>query len=147
MMLGEKIHQLRKRQCMSQKELASQLTVSRQAISKWELGESVPDTENVVQLSKLFGVSADYLLNDDIESDMDIPVIRENNDKLKKKYNRVLLWVLSIGIIAVVYLVLREFISYEISNSILIAGVVVVCVGASYLVVLAIKVYQKNKNK
>lgn len=69
MKLGDKIHQLRKASGMSQEELASQLTISRQAISKWELGESVPDTENVLQLSKLFGVSTDYLLNDDCESD------------------------------------------------------------------------------
>ncbi|MCL2188422.1 MAG: helix-turn-helix domain-containing protein, partial [Defluviitaleaceae bacterium] len=42
MMLNEKIHRLRKGKGLSQEELASQLTVSRQAISKWELGESVP---------------------------------------------------------------------------------------------------------
>ena len=68
-MLGKKIHQLRKDSGMSQEELAAQLTISRQAVSKWELGESMPDTENVVQISKLFGVTADYLLNDDYEVD------------------------------------------------------------------------------
>jgi len=71
MTLSEKIHQLRKQKGLSQEELASQLTVSRQAISKWELGESVPDTENVVQISKLFGVSTDYLLLDSHEQSHD----------------------------------------------------------------------------
>jgi len=66
-MLGKKIQQLRKDKGLSQEELASALTISRQAISKWELGESMPDTENVVQLSKLFGVTTDYLLIDDNE--------------------------------------------------------------------------------
>ena len=70
-MLGKKIQQLRKENGMSQEELASKLTISRQAISKWELGESMPDTENVVQLSKLFGVSTDYLLYDEFESEKD----------------------------------------------------------------------------
>jgi transcriptional regulator with XRE-family HTH domain len=84
MNLGEKIQKHRKQKGMSQEELASQITVSRQAVSKWELGESVPDTENVIQLSKLFAVSTDYLLNDDYESDMDIPVVQESTDKLKK---------------------------------------------------------------
>jgi transcriptional regulator with XRE-family HTH domain len=70
-MLGSKIQQLRKSNGMSQEELASKLTISRQAISKWELGESMPDTENVVQLSKLFGVTTDYLLYDDYESETD----------------------------------------------------------------------------
>ena len=86
MMLGEKIHQLRKGKGLSQEELASQLTVSRQAISKWELGESVPDTENVVQLSKLFDVSTDYLLNDDYESDQDIPAVKMNSETIKTEY-------------------------------------------------------------
>jgi len=70
-MLGKKIQQLRKENGMSQEELASKLTISRQAISKWELGESMPDTENVVQLSKLFGVSTDFLLYDEYESEKD----------------------------------------------------------------------------
>jgi len=67
-MLGKKIQQLRKDNGLSQEELASKLTISRQAISKWELGESMPDTENIIQLSKLFGVTTDYLLKDDYEN-------------------------------------------------------------------------------
>jgi len=86
MNLGEKIHQLRKRLGISQEELASQITVSRQAISKWELGESIPDTENIVQLSKIFGVSTDYLLNDEYESDLDIPAVKVSNKRLEAKY-------------------------------------------------------------
>ena len=64
-MIGKRILHLRKENGFSQEELASKLTVSRQAISKWELGESVPDTENIVQLSQLFGVSTDFLLLDE----------------------------------------------------------------------------------
>ena len=67
--LGNKINQLRKGKGLSQEELAAQLAVSRQAISKWELGESIPDVENIVQLGKLFNVSMDYLLNDAIENE------------------------------------------------------------------------------
>jgi len=85
-MLGEKIHQLRKGKGFSQEELASHLTVSRQAISKWELGESVPDTENIVQLSKIFNVSTDYLLNDEYESDSDIPAVKVHSENLKTEY-------------------------------------------------------------
>ena len=81
-MLGEKIQRLRKARGMSQEELSAQLTVSRQAISKWELGESVPDTENVVQLSKIFNVSTDYLLHDDHNDDMDIPAVKANTGNL-----------------------------------------------------------------
>jgi transcriptional regulator with XRE-family HTH domain len=87
-MLGEKIHRLRKSKGLSQEALAGQLTVSRQAVSKWELGESVPDTENVVQLSKIFGVSTDYLLNDEYESDKDIPAVKESAKTIKADYSR-----------------------------------------------------------
>ena len=80
-MLGIKIQQLRKDNGMSQEELASRLTISRQAISKWELGESMPDTENIVQLSKLFGVTTDYLLCDEYECENHVPEVRDNSEK------------------------------------------------------------------
>ena len=64
MTFGEKLQKLRKVHGLSQEELASQITVSRQALSKWELGTAIPDTENVLQISRIFDVSLDYLLND-----------------------------------------------------------------------------------
>lgn len=73
MTFGEKLQLLRKQKGMSQEQLASQLTVSRQSVSKWELDNSLPDVENVIQLSKFFGVSTDYLLKDEIESNSNIP--------------------------------------------------------------------------
>ena len=62
MNLGEKLQALRKARGWSQEELAGQIHVSRQTLSKWESGGAVPDTENVVALSRLFGVTTDYLL-------------------------------------------------------------------------------------
>ena len=67
MHFSKKLLELRKRTGMSQEQLASRLTVSRQTISKWELGESMPDAYNVVQVNKLFGVSTDYLLNESMK--------------------------------------------------------------------------------
>ena len=64
MKLSEKILALRKARGMSQEELASALNVSRQAVSRWEGDSALPDANNVLQLSKLFGVTADYLLDD-----------------------------------------------------------------------------------
>ena len=59
---------------MSQEELAEQLDVSRQAVSRWEVGSALPDASNILQLSKLFGVSADYLLNDDYKGEAPAPI-------------------------------------------------------------------------
>ena len=64
MTLGEKIQALRTAAGMSQENLAEQLTVSRQAVSKWELDKTVPDVKYIVTLSELFQVSTDYLLKD-----------------------------------------------------------------------------------
>ena len=61
MLLGEKIRELRIRQGLSQEALATRLGVSRQAVSKWEKNLSYPDTENLLALAALFGVSGDEL--------------------------------------------------------------------------------------
>mgnify|MGYP003296623427 CR=1 FL=1 len=61
-LLGNKLYELRKKQHLSQEELAEKLGVSRQAISKWECGESLPDTDNLISISKLYGVSLDELV-------------------------------------------------------------------------------------
>ena len=74
MKLSEKIINLRKARNMSQEELAEQLGVSRQAVSRWEVGSALPDASNILQLSKLFGVSADYLLNDDYKGESPAPI-------------------------------------------------------------------------
>lgn len=68
MTLGEKIQKYRKERRMSQEDLAALLGVSRQAVSKWELNDTIPDTENVIQLGRILGVSLDYLLTPERES-------------------------------------------------------------------------------
>ncbi len=84
MKLSDKILALRKKAGMSQEALAEKLSVSRQTVSRWELGSAEPDAGNLRELSKLFGVTADYLLNDDYESDGDIPRVREAEASLEK---------------------------------------------------------------
>ncbi|MBP3678339.1 MAG: helix-turn-helix transcriptional regulator [Agathobacter sp.] len=67
MILADKIIQLRKKNGWSQEELAEQMNVSRQAVCKWEGAQSIPDINKLIQLSKLFNVSLDYLLKDEVE--------------------------------------------------------------------------------
>lgn len=69
MTFGKKLEMLRRQRGFSQEDLAAKLNVSRQAVSKWELGTAMPDTKNVVQLSSVFGVSTDYLLKDEQKSE------------------------------------------------------------------------------
>ena len=67
MILADKIMTLRKKTGWSQEELAAQLNVSRQSVSKWEGAQSIPDMDKVVQMSRLFGVTTDFLLKDELE--------------------------------------------------------------------------------
>jgi len=64
MKLGEKLQKLRKARGWSQEELAGELGVSRQAVSRWESDETLPDAANILKLSDLFGVTTDYLLRE-----------------------------------------------------------------------------------
>lgn len=76
MKLSDKLVGLRKSAGMSQEELAEKLNVSRQAVSRWEMGTAMSDAVNILQLSKLFHVTTDYLLNEEYESDADLPQVR-----------------------------------------------------------------------
>lgn len=71
MIFADKLIMLRKKAGWSQEELAEQMDVTRQSVSKWEGAQSIPDIEKIIRLSELFGVSTDYLLKDEIE-DMEL---------------------------------------------------------------------------
>lgn len=67
MKLAEKIMALRKQRGWSQEELAQQLSVSRQSVSKWESGASVPDLDKILKMSEIFDVSTDALLKKEMD--------------------------------------------------------------------------------
>ena len=68
MALSEKLFALRKKSGLSQEQLAEQINVSRQAISKWESGQSVPESDKLLAISQYFNVTLDYLMKEDIPS-------------------------------------------------------------------------------
>ena len=73
MALSEKLYTLRKKSGLSQEQLAEQLKISRQAISKWESGASSPESDKLIALSNYFNVSLDYLMKEDNEQSKDTP--------------------------------------------------------------------------
>lgn len=117
MKLADKILNLRKARGMSQDDLAEKLNVSRQAISRWEMGTAQPDTPNVLQLSKLFGVTTDYLLNDDYESDHDVPVVIETETITKAEANRQLAFIVLTGL-NVMILIYQLIVCFILQNAI-----------------------------
>lgn len=113
MNLADKILELRKKKGLSQEELAEVLNVSRQTISRWEVGTALPDAINLVQLSKVFEVSTDYLLNEEYNNDNDLPSVKENVKLERDKSDlKVSLILMTIGFI----LILFEFYHYRIPN-------------------------------
>ncbi len=66
MTFGQKLQALRKEKGISQEKLADRLGVSRQAISRWELDISLPETENIIKIRNIFSVSFDYLMDEKV---------------------------------------------------------------------------------
>ena len=81
MTFSEKISALRKQKGWSQEELAEKLMVTRQAVSKWESAQSMPDLDKLVQLSEALGVSTDYLLKDEQALSAPVPATAEQTVK------------------------------------------------------------------
>lgn len=78
--IAQKLVYLRKKKGLSQEELADHLSVSRQAVSKWERGETLPDTDNLISIAKLFSVSLDELVgNDNVKTENDTSSQNDEN--------------------------------------------------------------------
>ena len=77
MSIGKRISELRVERKLSQEYIAEKLNISRQAVSKWENDLSIPDTNNLIELSRLFDVSVEYLLIGDAK-------VSEENSKIMK---------------------------------------------------------------
>lgn len=99
MTLGERIKTLRTAAGMSQEKLAEQMGVSRQAVTKWERGQSAPSTEKLFQLAELFGTSVDLLLREEVPTEKVLLTPR------RKKW---MLWALGmVGVYLFIYLLGR----------------------------------------
>jgi len=92
MTLGEKIKQIRNTFGLSQEELAAKLNVSRQVITKWETDRGMPDIENLKNLATLFGISVDYLLDDEKQIEHPVlnkKIVMEEKNNFSNRYDYV----------------------------------------------------------
>lgn len=127
MEFNNKLYELRKQKGFSQEELANRLNVSRQTISKWEVGESTPDMENLVAISELFEISLDELVLDKVPEEADTSaqvvksefysdikenVLTDENRKKAKKGLKIAAIVLGI----IVLIDLSSFVIYVLMN-------------------------------
>lgn len=142
MNLPDKIIKHRKSNGWSQEEFAEKLNVSRQAVSRWENGSALPDAQNILQISRLFDVTTDYLLNDDYESDKDIPCIKKANnviDTQKRNYTR-------LSVIASIAFAISAVIWLFLAISTLEIIYVVLTIACAVLSVIYVLIYEKNKS-
>lgn len=113
MKLEEKLISLRKEKGLSQMKLAEMMNVSRQAISRWEVGAAVPSTDNLKFLGNLYGVSLEYLLHNDVpkpnqnETPMQKRII-EKQESRRKTVFVVLMAVLAVAVIVLSVMLLVE---------------------------------------
>ena len=102
MALHDKLYGLRKERGLSQEALAEELGVSRQAISKWESGKAMPESDKLIVISEYFGVSLDYLLRDDVRESG--PAAMNETKRRKEKIRDVISVVLiATGALCLVY--------------------------------------------
>lgn len=90
MKLDERLYQLRKNKGLTQADVAEKLGISRQAVSRWEIGAAVPTLEKLKELSELFEVPLDYLMPGDYESADDNlrPINEQTNEDGQSKESR-----------------------------------------------------------
>ena len=125
MKIAETIQSLRKERGMSQEELAGEIGVSRQAVSKWESAQSVPDLEKIVQLSELFGVTTDYLIKGTQPPDVRVELDSGNSVNVKAV-------AVAATAINIVGLLATELLWYEWQNGIaILVGVVLLIIGCT----------------
>lgn len=105
--IGKKLLYLRKKNKLTQLELAEKLNYSDKAISKWEKGESLPPVEVFYKISKLYSVSLDYIIGDETIDPQPI----KNDDKKRIYFN-----ITSLAVVAVWFVVLVLFVLFDIFN-------------------------------
>ncbi len=108
MKFNEKLIELRKKQGLSQEELGNKLNVTRQTISKWELGQTTPEMDKLVEISKMFNISVDELINETTDTTSqtvrieDQPIKSEEDNKREKNMKMIIIGILVIVVILIV---------------------------------------------
>lgn len=109
--LAEKVQSLRKTKGMSQEQLAELLGVSRQSVSKWESGQSVPEVDKIVQMSEIFNVTTDYILKDTSTCEDVVNLPKEGREGLGKSRGVVITGAICLG-----FSVLSVFVMWTLSK-------------------------------
>ena len=149
MKLTEKLFELRKEKGWSQEKLAEQINVSRQSISKWESGQVLPEIEKIIEISKIFQVTTDYLLLDEnSEKDSTAVIFEEDKDKYYKEVKSFGLWqVIYIFVLALAIYLFLAGSSFPAEFTALIWLTFVLLIASAMAINKALKIKQKYLDK
>ena len=117
MKFNEKLIELRRKEGLSQEELGYKLNVTRQTVSKWELGQTTPEMDKLVEMSKIFNISVDELINESNVTTNENPIIEDQpigNESPKK--NKIVIIIVVALIIVVVLIIARMFTAFSMFN-------------------------------
>ena len=117
MKFNEKLIELRKKEGLSQEELGYKLNVTRQTVSKWELGQTTPEMEKLVEMSKIFNVSVDELVNEKEVTSTEKTVIEDQEiEEGGSKENKVKFIIIAILLVVLVCIVIKMVMGFSSLN-------------------------------
>ena len=138
MTIGERLYNLRKEKKMSQEDLANVLDVSRQTISKWETGESMPDFNKICPLCEYFGITSDELLSGKQN------IIEAKKENKKAKFARNIAISVALYILSLVAIIASSTIGQEILGVCLFFTIIAIATG---IIIYSAIVYGKEKEE
>lgn len=138
MSIGERLYNLRKERNLSQEDLANELGVSRQTISKWETGESSPDFDKIIPICDFFGITSDELISGKQNI---VEVAKENK---KAKFARNIAISVALYIISLVAIIGTSTIGQEILGVCLFFTIIAIATG---IIIYSAIVYGKEKEE
>ena len=126
MQFHERLYEARKHSGMTQNDLAEKLNVSRQAVSRWELGTAKPDFENLIAISDLFEISIDYLLKGN-ENDVQMPDDIDPEQKVTQNPEKSNFWETLWLVTIIVYVALSLILglaSMDMMNGLIVSAII-----------------------
>jgi len=119
MKFNEKLIELRKKEGLSQEELGYKLNVTRQTVSKWELGQTTPEMDKLVEIGKIFNISVDELTNDSEITTNANPTIEDRPIvENKGKNNKIVLIIVVALLIVFIFIIIKTFTAFSIFNKV-----------------------------
>lgn len=145
--VGEKLLELRKQKGLSQEEVADQVGVTRQTVSKWEVGESKPDFDKIIPLCELFSITTEELLRGEKRKEQEQKeFIKYDRREMKKKTAKVLSISIFLYFLSIIWIVLASSLE-NMSDEVMVSIFLLICAIATSMIIYHFVSIPKEKEK